>query len=358
MRSDAATQVIAESNGAPRVERSAGGWLHTRRMRSAGLAVSALVVFAVMVVSLAIGSGSASASDVVSAFTDFTGTYGQQLIRDSRLPRAVLGLMVGAALGLAGTVMQGITRNPLADPGILGIQAGAALGAVMAIQLMGRTDLASITWFGLIGAAVAAVVVTVIGSVGRGGADPVKLALAGVAATAMLTAITTGILLSDPSTLDSYRFWVVGSINDRGLEVAAGVAPFIVVGSILALACGYSLNSLALGDDVARGIGVSVTRVRVLGAAATVLLSGAAVAAAGPIVFVGLAVPHLARAIVGHDYRWILPWSITLGAAMLLASDVVGRVATPGELQVGVVTALLGAPVLILIVRRRNLGTL
>lgn len=324
----------------------------------AAVAAASLILAVVVIVSFSVGSRSIPLSQVWASFFDFDGSFEHEIVRDSRVPRAVIGLLVGAALGLAGALMQGLTRNPLADPGILGIESGASLGAVLAIQLAGWTDLRAIVWFAFAGAAVAAAVVVLLGSTGRGGSNPVKLALAGAAATSLLASITTGVLLSDPGALDSYRFWVVGSINGRDLDVAGQVAPFLAVGTVLALASGRGLNSLAMGDDVARGLGVNTVRARLLTSAAVVLLAGSAVAAAGPIGFIGLAVPHLARAIVGHDYRWILVLSMALGPTMLLGSDMVGRVLVAGELQAGVVTAVIGAPVLIAVARRASLGSL
>jgi iron complex transport system permease protein len=281
------------------------------------------------------------------------------IIRTLRIPRTVVGLGVGAALGLAGAVMQGVTRNPLADPGILGIEAGASLAVVIAIHSFGISSLSSYVWFAFAGAAVASVVVYVLGSLGRGGARPVKLALAGAALAALLSSLTSGILLLDVDTLDRFRFWVVGSLAGRDGTVAAQVVPFLVVGTVLALASARSLNTLALGDDMARSLGQRVHVARGVAGLSVVILCGAATAAAGPIGFVGLTVPHVARAIVGPDYRWILPWSLVLGPTLLLGSDVVARlVVRPGELQVGVVTALLGAPFFIALVRRRKLAEL
>jgi iron complex transport system permease protein len=323
------------------------------RLRTLLRLVGPLLLLAVLAaVSLAIGSRRIPASHVVDAIFHFDGSPEHRIVREARVPRALLALLVGAALAAAGTLMQGLTRNPLADPGILGIEAGAALGAVIAIQISGWTDLRSIVWFAFAGAAVAATVVLLVGSSGRNGASPVKLALAGAATAAALTSITTGILLSDPAALDSYRFWVVGSLNDRGLEVVTGVAPFILVGLVAAFVVAGPRDCLALGHDGALGLGVHVGRVRLLTAITAVLLAGAAVAAAGPIGFVGLAVPHLARRLVGQRHRLVLACSLVLGPVMLLTADVLGRVLAPGELQAGVVTAVIGAPVLVLVVRQ------
>jgi iron complex transport system permease protein len=214
-------------------------------------------------------------------------------------------------------------------------------------------------WFAFAGAAVTSVVVYALGSLGREGATPVKLALAGAAITAFLGSITTTILLVDVATLDQFRFWAVGSLAGRDTAIAAQLAPFIVVGALMALASGRVLNALALGDDVARSLGQKVGLARAFSAASVVLLVGAAVAAAGPIGFVGLTVPHVARAITGPDYRWVLPYSAVLAPILLLGSDVIGRViARPGEVQVGIVTALVGAPFFIALVRRRKLAEL
>jgi len=281
------------------------------------------------------------------------------IVRTLRIPRTIVGLGVGGALGLSGAVMQGVTRNPLADPGILGIEAGAALGVVVGIYSFGIGTLTGYVWFGFAGAAVASVVVYTLGSLGRGGATPVKLALAGAALAALLQSLTSAILLLDVETLDQFRFWAVGSLAGRDGSVAADVFPFLAVGMVLALVSARALNTLALGDDMARSLGLPVGTARATAALAVVILCGAATAAAGPIAFVGLTVPHVARAIVGPDYRWILPWSLVLGPTLLLGADVVARlVARPGELQVGIVTALLGAPFFIALVRRRKLAEL
>jgi iron complex transport system permease protein len=281
------------------------------------------------------------------------------IVRSLRVPRTVLGLAVGAALGLAGAVMQGVTRNPLADPGILGIEAGASLAVVIGIYAFGIGSLAGYVWFAFAGAAAASVVVYTLGSMGRGGATPVKLALAGAALASLLGSFTSAILLTDLATLDQFRFWVVGSLAGRGGDIAVHVLPFLAVGTILALGSARSLNAMALGDDVARSLGQRVHAARAVAALAVVILCGAAVAAAGPIAFVGLTIPHVARALCGPDYRWVLPWSMVLAPVLLLGADIIGRlVARPGELQVGIVTALVGAPFFIALVRRRRLAEL
>lgn len=334
------------------------GVLRTAGPRAVGLVAALLALALLVLLSLAVGSRSILPADVLAALTAFDDQAEDHLVvRSLRLPRTVVAVMVGVALGLAGALMQGLTRNPLADPGILGVSAGASLAVVVGIFVLGVGSLSGYVWFALLGAAVASVVVYALGALGRDGATPVKLALAGAAVTAFLTSMTTTVLLVDVATLDVYRFWVVGSMTGRDLSVAAQVGPFLAVGAAMALLAGRSLNALALGDDVARSLGARVGAARVFSAVAVVLLVGGATAAAGPIGFVGLTVPHVARALVGPDYRWVLAWSAVLAPVLLLAADVVGRVvARPGELQVGVVTALVGAPVFIALVRRRTLA--
>lgn len=326
--------------------------------RLAGLLVALLVLVGLCVLSLAVGSKPVPLEDVLATFTAFDATSENHLIVQSlRLPRTVVAVMVGVALGLAGALMQGLTRNPLADPGILGVSAGAALAVVVGIFVFGVGSLTGYVWFAFVGAAVTSVGVYVLGSMGRDGATPVKLALAGAAVTAFLGSITTTILLVDLATLDQYRFWAVGSVAGRDLTLAAQVAPFLTVGTVMALSAGRSLNALALGDDVARSLGARVGASRVFSAVAVVLLVGGATAAAGPIGFVGLTVPHVARALTGPDYRWVLAYSAVLAPSLLVLADVIGRVvARPGEIQVGIVTAIIGAPVFIALVRRRTLA--
>ncbi|SEP77913.1 FecCD family ABC transporter permease [Microlunatus flavus] len=324
------------------------------------LLLAGLALLLLVLASLAIGARSIGFDTVLDALTAYDPTSADQLVVvTSRLPRTVLGLLVGAALGLAGCVMQGVTRNPLADPGVLGVNGGAALAIVLGISVFGVSSVSGYVWFAFLGAAGASVLVYSVAALGREGATPVKLALAGAAVTAFFGAFTTALLLSDQSTFDQFRFWQVGSLNGRDLGVAARVLPFLLVGGVLALVLGRSLNSLAMGDDVARGLGARVGLVRLGSALAVVLLSGAATAAVGPVGFVGLTIPHVARTLVGNDYRRILPASMLLAPVLLLAADVVGRVvARPGEVQVAIVTAVLGAPVFVALVRRHRLAGL
>ncbi|TDW17684.1 FecCD family ABC transporter permease [Kribbella kalugense] len=335
-----------------------------RRARRTTLVLGLIGCLALLVLvsllSIAIGSKQIPLSTVLDALRHYNeADTDQVIVRSLRVPRTLIGLMVGAALGLAGALMQGVTRNPLADPGILGVNGGAALFVVGGIYWFGLSTLTAYVWLAFAGAAAASVAVYLLGSLGREGATPVKLALAGAALTAMLGSLTTALLIGDVDTFDQFRFWSVGSFAGRGSDVAAQVAPFILVGIVLSLFCGRVLNALSLGDDVAKSLGQRVGLARLFVAVVVVLLCGAATAAAGPIGFIGLTIPHVARLVTGPDYRWILPYSMLLAPILLLGSDVIGRVvALPGELQVGVVTAVLGAPFFIFLVRRRKLADL
>jgi iron complex transport system permease protein len=315
----------------------------------AGAALLVLVVLA----SLAVGSNPLSVGRVWHALVAPDGGEAASIVWDLRVPRTLLGLVVGAALAAAGVLLQALTRNPLAEPRILGISAGASLGVVVAITLFGIGSLAGYVWFGIAGALGAGLLVFGVAARTRDGASPVTLALVGAALDASLGAITAGLLSADARTFEEFRFWVVGGLTGRDSAVAGHVLPFLLAGLLLAAFVARGLDSLALGDDVARGLGTRVGLTRLGGGAAAVLLTGAGVAAAGPIAFVGLAVPHIARFLVGTDQRWVLAASVLIGPALLLSADVVGRVvALPGEVSAGIVTALIGAPLLAVLVSR------
>lgn len=314
----------------------------------------------VVLLSLAVGSRAVAPSVVLDAvFAPVAGDTDHVVVRDLRVPRTVVGLLAGLALGLAGSIMQGVTRNPLADPGLLGVNAGASLSVVVGITFFGATQPEAFVWFAFAGAAAATAAVYAIGASGRGGATPVKLALSGAALTAAITSLITLLLVTNLDTLQIYRFWAVGSLVGRDLGTAGVVLPFLLVGAVLAFVTSRSLNVLSLGEDVARGLGQSLVRARVTSALAIVLLCGSATALAGPLVFVGLVVPHIARRLVGSDYRWILAYSLLLGPMLLVCADIVGRlVAPPGELEAGLVVAFLGAPVLIAFARSSTVKSL
>ncbi len=325
--------------------------------RSAGLLVALCVLGAIAVLGIAVGSKQIPLGDVWHGITHYSGTDTDVIIRDVRLPRTLLGLLAGAALGLAGAVMQALTRNPLADPGVLGINAGASAAVVSGITFFGVTSLTSYVWFAFVGAAVVSAAVYILG--GTRNATPVRLALAGTALTAVLTGYLNAVNLMNTASLDKMRFWTVGSLASATMPTVERIVPFIAVGVVLALLVARPLNAVALGDDQARALGAKLTRTRVAAMAAVTLLCGAATAACGPIVYVGLMVPHAVRAITGPDMRWILPYSAVLSPVLLLGADILGRVvARPGELQVGIVTAVIGGPVFIHLVRRRKMAQL
>jgi iron complex transport system permease protein len=321
--------------------------------RAAWLLAAVVVLVVVCAVSLAVGARGLSLETVWQALTRFDPANGDHAVVHARIPRTALGLLAGAALGMAGAAMQGVARNPLADPGIIGVNAGAALAVVTGIYVFGVSSLTGYIWFAFIGAAAAAVVVYLIASMGRDGATPVKLALAGAALSAGLFSLMNVILVSSQDTLDRFRFWQVGGIAGRDWSVVLPGLPFLIVGSLIVLLAGRVLNSLALGDDVARGLGQNVGLARAVTALGIVLLCGSATALAGPIGFVGLVVPHAVRSLTGPDYRWILPFSAVLAPVLLLVSDIVGRVVLlPGEVPAGIMTAVVGAPVFVWLVRR------
>lgn len=332
-----------------------------RDRRGRLLLLLAIVLLALMiVVSLMIGARGVAPGVVIEAFLrPDADSADHVVILTQRVPRTIIGILAGAALALAGTLMQGLTRNPLADPGLLGINAGASVAVLGAITIWGITAPSGFVWFAFAGAAVAAVVVALIGTRGPDGTSPAKLALTGAAVTAGLTAVTTLILTTSITAFDVFRYWQVGGLTVRGLDTVAVVTLPILVGAVIAFTSARGLDLLALGDETATGLGHSVARTRTLGIVATVLLCGSATAIAGPIVFVGLLVPHALRALVGGDYRWLLAIGAPAGAIVLLAADVVGRViAPPGEVQAGLVVAFVGAPVLVSLVLRPGRVTL
>ncbi|MFF5255135.1 FecCD family ABC transporter permease [Streptomyces leeuwenhoekii] len=325
-----------------------------RARRAVAIPAAVLALGVAVLLSLAVGARPLAPAAVLDALLH--GGHGEaaEVVRELRLPRTLTGVLVGAALALAGTVLQGITRNPVADPGILGVSQGASVGVVLAIAYAGVHTLAGYVWFAFAGAALASVAVYAIASGGRGGATPVKLALGGAAINALLVAVVTAVLTTKAAALDEFRFWQVGSLSGRDAAIVGQIWPFVLVGGVLVLSVARGLDALALGDDVARGLGRRVAAVRIAGGLGATILTGAGVAAAGPIAFVGLAVPHIARAIVGGDHRWVLPLAALLGPVLLLVSDVAGRIVfPPGEVPAGVTTALIGVPFLVLLVRRK-----
>lgn len=317
------------------------------------LAALAAALCLIALLSLAVGARSIAPATVVDALLNFDPGNGDHAVVHARMVRTAAGLVVGLALGLAGTSMQGVARNPLADPGILGVNAGAALAVVAGIFFFGAASIASYLWFAFAGSAVAAVVVYTVASLGRSGATPVKLALAGAAISAGMGSLMSAMLVSSQDSLELFRSWQVGALAGKSWEAILAVLPFVVVGALILLGTGRLLNTLALGDDMARGLGQRPGVGRGVSALGIVLLCGSATALAGPIAFIGLVVPHLLRGLVGPDYRWLLPLSLLAAPSILLLADVIGRVILlPGEVPAGILAAMLGAPVFIAVVRR------
>jgi iron complex transport system permease protein len=320
-----------------------------------GLALCAGALLLALLSSIAFGAADISAATVWHALVAFDESSSNHLIiRTLRIPRAAVAALVGAALAVAGAVMQGLTRNPLADPGILGIEAGAALGVVGAVFFLEIASLTLYALFAFAGAALTAGAVYGLGSLGRGGPTPLKITIAGAALTALISSLTTGMLLMNERTLDEVRFWLAGSVAGRDLTLLTQAAPYLLFGLLLAMALGRQITTLSLGDDIATGLGQRTGWVKGLAGVATVLLAGSAVAVAGPVGFVGLVIPHAVRFLVGVDYRWILPYAALVGAIFLVGSDVAARlVLRPLELPVGIMTALIGGPFFVYLVRWR-----
>ncbi|MBB5119454.1 iron ABC transporter permease [Streptomyces eurocidicus] len=325
------------------------------RRRIGWTVAAAVALLAAVVLSLAIGARPVAPGQVLDALLHDGRSKDALVVREMRLPRTLVGLMVGAALALAGTVLQGLTRNPIGDPGILGISQGASLGVVSAIMLAGVESLTGFVWWAFAGAALASVAVYAVASRGRGGASPVKLALAGAAINALIVAVVHAVLATHAAVLDRFRFWQVGSLAGGEPVLVSQMWPFLLVGAVMVASVARGLDALALGEDVAKGLGQNVAAVRIVGGLGATVLTGIGVAAAGPIAFLGLAVPHIARALVGGDHRWLLPMAALLGPVVLLLADTAGRVIfPPGEVPSGVMTALIGVPFLIALVRRRK----
>ncbi|OLM16968.1 MULTISPECIES: iron chelate uptake ABC transporter family permease subunit [unclassified Pseudonocardia] len=350
MTAGPAAPAVAEPDAPPAAARRA-------RVRRAAVVLVVLLAGSVTA-SMLVGAGMLAPATVADAlFGDGPVTPESLVVTDVRLPRTVLALLAGAALGVAGVLAQGMTRNPIAEPGLLGLNTGAALAVVLGIGVFGVSTLTGYVWFGFLGAALAAVVVGGVAGVGRSSrtVSPAALALAGAAVAAGLGSVITVFLLTNPTLFDDYRFWQVGSVAGRDLSIAAQAAPFVVAGLALALTCGQRLDALALGDDVARSFGRRPGADRLVCGLALVLLAGTATAAAGPIAFVGLAVPHVLRALTGPGHRTLLPLAVLAGPSLLLLADVLGRVVVPpAEVQAGVVTAVVGVPLFVALVRRRK----
>ncbi|MDT0118238.1 iron ABC transporter permease [Microbacterium sp. PRF11] len=328
------------------------------RRRVVGVAALVVVLLVAAVLSVTFGARDVTASDVWAGLTGSTDTASAAAVA-KRVPRTVLAILVGAALAVSGAVLQGATRNPLADPQILGINGGAGLAIVVGIAFFGLGSATSYIWVGMIGAAAAAVLVYAIGSLGRGGATPLRLALAGAVTAVAFSSLTSAVLLPRINVMNDFRFWQIGGVGGATPETILQVLPFLLAGLVICLASASTLNTLALGDELAAGLGARVRTARLVSTGGAVILCGAATAVAGPIGFVGLVIPHMIRLVVGVDHRWLLPVSALGGAVLLTLGDVVGRlVARPEEIEVGIVTALVGAPFFIALVRRQKMRAL
>jgi len=327
-------------------------------LRGLWLLLTAVALVVVAALSVAIGTRDVGLDDIVSALAGRVETIGEAAVA-MRIPRTLLALLAGAALGLAGAIMQGVTRNPLADPGILGVNMGASLAVVIGVAWFDMASAYAYIFTAIFGAGAAAVFVYGIGSMGRGGATPLKLALAGAATSIAFSSLVIAVVLPRADIAGGIRAWQIGGVGGATFERIGPVLPFLAAGFVLALLSARKLNALALGDELAAGLGENVAVTRALAAFAAILLCGATTAVCGPIGFLGLVVPHLCRLLTGNDHRWLLPFSALGGAGLLLVADIAGRIlARPAELDVGIVTALVGAPVFIWIVRRQRVRDL
>ncbi len=330
----------------------------TRHMRIIWLLLTLLGLGLLCFLSISLGTRNVSWSDILAALGGHLDSISQAAVA-MRMPRTWLAVLAGAALGLAGAVMQGVTRNPLADPGILGVNIGASLAVVIAVAWFGIASAPAYIWTAILGAGAAAVFVYTIGSLGRGGATPLKLALAGAATSVAFSSMVIAVVLPRNDIAGGIRSWQIGGVGGATFDHISYVLPFLAVGFIISLLSARKLNSLALGDELAAGLGEKVAFARAMASLGAILLCGATTAVCGPIGFVGLIVPHLCRLIIGVDHRWLLPFSTLAGACLLVAADITGRIiARPAELDVGIVTAFIGAPFFIWIVRRQRVREL
>ncbi|EMS72602.1 FecCD family ABC transporter permease [Ruminiclostridium cellobioparum] len=323
------------------------------------LVCSMFILLVCILASLAFGARFVNFPDVIDILIHSKKTSLIDIVVHERIPRTVFGIIAGAALGVSGALMQAITRNPIADPSILGVNTGASLFVVSGMAFLHIGSFSQYIWLALMGAAVTSLFVYGIGSLGYGGATPIKLALAGAATSAALSSVVSAVILPRTEVMNAFRFWQVGSISGATWEGIYTILPFLIVGMLMGLLVSPALDALALGDDVATGLGVRTGTIRLIGALSGVLLCGATTALAGPIGFVGLMVPHTMRLICGPNLRLVIPMSAVGGAILLTISDVLGRlIGSPGELESGIVTSFLGAPILIIIAMRAKVRTL
>lgn len=318
-----------------------------------GLIVFLLLLAAAMACSVIFGLHTYSWDQVISSYTAFNGSNEHIIIRTTRIPRALIAAIVGASLAVAGALMQAITRNPLASPSVFGVNAGAAFAIVMAVAVFDVSGLTTFTWIAFLGAAVSAGGVFFLGSIGRDGMTPIKITLAGSAMSAFFASLTQGILLANGKAFDQVLIWLVGSVAGRTMDMLQAVYPYMLIGLLASFLLAPHINVLAMGDDVAKGLGQRTMMIKTLAALVIVVLAGGSVSVAGPVVFVGIIIPHIARFLVGIDYRWLLPYSAVMGALLLVGADIGARfIAMPKEVPVGVTTALIGVPFFVYIARK------
>jgi len=318
-----------------------------------GLFITILLLLFLLCSSIVYGYTDTTWKMAINAFTHFNGTNEHIVIQSVRLPRALIASAIGASLAISGVLMQTLTKNPLASPDIFGVNAGAGLAVVTGVTVFGISNLQVFTWLSFLGAAIAAISIFMIGSMGRGGLTPMKLTLAGAAMTAMVASLTQGLLVSNEALLEQVLFWLAGSVSGRSLDNLVAVLPYLVAGWVLALIMSGKMNVLSMGEDVAKGLGLNIAFLKLVLGLAIILLSGGSVAVAGPIGFIGIVVPHLTRSIVGIDHRWLIPFSGLFGAVLLIAADVISRyILMPREVPVGVMTAIIGTPFFIYIARK------
>lgn len=327
--------------------------LKSTTLKWTGFLIAILTMLLLMVASIVFGYTDTTLQMAIDAFTNNNGSNEHIIIETVRLPRALIASAVGASLAIAGVLMQTLTKNPLASPGIFGINAGAGFAVVAAITLFSVNNMQGFNGLAFLGAAVAAISVYIIGSVGREGLTPMKLTLAGAAISAMFSSFTQGLLVLDEALLDQVLFWLAGSVSGRKLETLISVLPYIGIGWLGAVLISGKMNILAMGEDVAKGLGVNTGFLKIAIGVIVILLAGASVATAGPIGFVGIVIPHLTRSIVGIDHRWVIPFAGVLGAILLLIADIAARyLLMPSEVPVGVMTAIIGTPFFIYIARK------
>jgi iron complex transport system permease protein len=321
--------------------------------RWVGLFIAIIILLLLMAASIVYGYTDTTWKMAIEALTNFDGSNEHIVIQSVRIPRVFIAAAVGASLAISGVLMQTVTKNPLASPDIFGVNAGAGVAVVIAVTVFSVGSLQLFTWLSFFGAAVAAISVYAIGSVGREGLTPMKLTLAGAAMTALFASFTQGILVLNEAALEQVLFWLAGSVAGRSLDNLIAVLPYLIGGWIISFLIATKMNVLSMGEDVAKGLGLNTALLKITIGIVVILLSGGAVAVAGPIGFIGIVVPHLTRSIVGIDHRWVIPFSGLLGGVLLLAADIASRyILMPQEVPVGVMTAIIGTPFFIYIARK------